>query len=294
MNSLKIRNHKEVSQNNKLEVYNKPKIVYIPLLEDITLLVNKDDYVFKGSILAKIKGKNNKNIYSSVSGKIKGFEEKRIHNNLIVKCIVIENDFQERIESGYDKIKNLNVISKTTFFKTLENFGIQNIACFNNLRIDTLIINIEKYEALMYQKCEEILETIDLILEINNINKVIIISKNKNLIKIINNYIGTYLNIKVKRIYKTNKKTYTINDIGFIYNIYEILKYNKPITEKIISINNINILVKIGTSITEIMEYIGIDNGYNKDLIITNDLSIIDLEKNDGQNKSKNKNHILN
>ena len=56
----------------------------------------------------------------------------------------------------------------------------------------------------------------------------------------------------------------------------------------------INILVKIGTPIIEIMEYIGMDNDYNKDLIITNDLSIIDLEKNIGQNKYKNKNHILN
>ena len=50
------------------------------------------------------------------------------------------------------------------------------------------------------QKCEEILETIDAILEINKIDQAIIAIKKENteLKQVFDNYIGTYLKIKLK------------------------------------------------------------------------------------------------
>ena len=46
--------------DDTIEVFNKPKNVYIPLIigndTNITVLVNKGEYVHKGSIIGKTKG----------------------------------------------------------------------------------------------------------------------------------------------------------------------------------------------------------------------------------------------
>ena len=109
------------------------------------------------------------------------------------------------------------------------------------------------------------------------------------LINIINEYIGTYLKIKLVLVpdiypmgwekklveYITSEKIeklpiekgIVVNNISTIYAIYEALKYHKPLIEKIVTItgnmikNPTNILVKIGTPIDEVIEYIG---GYKR------------------------------
>lgn len=74
MGGLKIPKYKEMSMKHKLNVYNKTEKVYIPLEyndnETSTILVKKDDYVFKGSLLGKRKGRfrsfavdQNSNVY---------------------------------------------------------------------------------------------------------------------------------------------------------------------------------------------------------------------------------------
>jgi Na+-translocating ferredoxin:NAD+ oxidoreductase RnfC subunit len=63
---LKIPKFKDLSITNKINIYNKPKYVYIPLVSqndtNITVMVKKDDYVFKGSVIGKRKG----NTYTAV------------------------------------------------------------------------------------------------------------------------------------------------------------------------------------------------------------------------------------
>ena len=60
MKGKKIPGFKKMSSNKKIGVYTKPSVVYIPLVnqndDNITLLVKKGDYVYKGSILGKRKG----------------------------------------------------------------------------------------------------------------------------------------------------------------------------------------------------------------------------------------------
>ena len=69
MGGLKIPKYKEMSMKHKLNTYNKPDKVYIPLErsknETSTILVKKDDYVFKGSLLGKRKGKFNLPVFST-------------------------------------------------------------------------------------------------------------------------------------------------------------------------------------------------------------------------------------
>ena len=97
---MKVKIDKHRLTNDELIYFNKPKKVYIPLISgsdtDITVLVKKGEYVYKGSMIAKSKGNFRIPIHSSVSRKVINFEEKKCFNGIKVKCVVIENDFKEK------------------------------------------------------------------------------------------------------------------------------------------------------------------------------------------------------
>lgn len=307
MDGLNLSKFKDVAVKHKLNIYNKPNKVYIPLVtnsnENVTILVKKDAYVFKGSIIAKRKGENRLNIFSSVSGKVIDFEEHTIFNGEKVKCAVIENDFKERIEKRYETRENLNSLSKREFITTLEKCGIVGLGGIGfpqykkynvDNKITTLIVNAVECEPYMSadyfivkEKCEEILEMVDAILEINNIDRAIIAIKkgNTDLLNIINKYIGTYLKIKVvlvpnhysmgweRRLVKKLtgvdydkypvEKGVVVNNVSTIYAMYQALKLHKPMIERIVTFtgNGLkkpqNVLVKVGTDVSEVIEYIG-------------------------------------
>ena len=138
---------------------------------------------------------------------------------------------------------------------------------------------------------EEILECIDSILEIMKIKKAYIVVKENSIeaIEKIKKYIGTYPNIELKLMpnmypagwersiveHILNKKydKYPIeigaivSNVSTIYAIYEMLKYNRPLTERIITITGTgikkptNVKVKIGALLSEIIENI---DGYKE------------------------------
>lgn len=307
MSGLKLLGNKEMSIKHKLNIYNKPKKIYIPLISgndsDITILVKKDDYVLKGSIVGRRKGSFKTPLFSSVSGKVIGFEERTIKSGESVKCVVIENDFKERIEKGFKKVDKLNSITKKEFIHTLEKCGIVGLggAGFptyvkynTDKKINTLIVNAVECEPyitadyfIIKEKCEEILEMIDAILEINNIDNAIIAIKNTNraLMDIFNKYIGTYLKIEVrlvpnlypmgwerKLIKQVTGLTYDklpserkviVNNVSTIYAMYQALKLNKPMIERIVTFSGEglkkpqNVLVKVGTPVREVIDYLG-------------------------------------
>ena len=299
---MKVKIDKHKLTKEELIVYNKPKKVYIPLISgndtNITILVNKGEYVYKGSIIGKRKGDFRIPIHSSVSGTVLDFEERTCFNGEKVKCVVIENDFKEKIEQKLSIKKTINKYSKEEFLELLKENGIVGMGGagfptyvkYEASSIDTLIVNAVECEpyimadyALAKTKCEEILETIDAILEINKIKEAIIAIKKENieLKQIFDNFIGTYLKIKIKlvpNIYpmgweKTLVKQVTgkdydkfpseegiiVNNISTIYAIYEALKYNKPLIERIVTFSGEgleephNVLVKMGTPVNEIL-----------------------------------------
>lgn len=122
-------------------------------------------------------------------------------------------------------------------------------------------------------------------MEINKIDNCIIGVKksNKDLIKFINQYVGTYLNIKVVKVpdlYPMGwerslvkattglsydklpiEKNIIVNNITTIYSIYRVLKTGLPVLERVITLSGegfiepTNILVKLGTPIEEILEH---------------------------------------
>ena len=303
---MRVRIPKHKITEEKITVYNKPKKVYIPLISgndtDITILVNKGDYVFKGSIVGKRKGELRIPICSSVSGTVVDFEDRMCFNGTKVKCVVIENDFKEKIETISSVKKNISKYTKEEFLEILRENGIVGLGGagfptyikYEGKKKTTLIVNAVECEpyitadqSLALVKCEEILEAIDAILEINGIKEGIIVIKKSNTVlkELFDNYVGTYLKIKIvqvpnffslgweralvkevtgKSYHKyPSEKGIIVNNISTIFAIYEALKFNKPLIERVITFSGEvdhprDILVKIGTPVLEIMNDLGI------------------------------------
>lgn len=267
---------------------------------NISVFVKKGDYVYKGNLLGKSQGKFSLPILASVSGTVIGFEEKYYLNGKKVKCIVIKNDFKELALNKYSVVENINQIKKETFIELLKNNSIVGMGGANfptyikystEQKIKTLIVNAVECEpyitadyVLIVEHAEEILECINAILKINGIDEAYIAIKkyNTKLINAFNKYIGTYPNIKIHEtlnIYPMGweknvvesvlNRTYdklpieigvVVNNVSTIYAIYESIKYNKPLTSRIVTFtgegfeNAKNINVKIGTSVREVIE----------------------------------------
>lgn len=236
---------------------------------------------------------------SSVSGTIVGIEKKYISNGKLVTCLVIENDFKEKCRNKLGKIYDITKYSKESFIYTLQNGGITGMGGSDyptfmkyntNDNIKCLIINGVECEigssadnAIMYNYPQEILECIDAIMEIMDIEKAYIAVKENNstIIKKLLKYINTYPNIKIWGVtdgYPSGWERYLVKNItgltyeekpsevgvitdnvSTIYSIYELLKYNRPPTEKIITVGGegvkktANYKVKIGTNFSELM-----------------------------------------
>ena len=303
---MKVKIAKKFLTEDELVVFNKPSKVYIPLISgndtDITILVKKGEYVHKGSIVAKSKGDFRIPIHSSVSGTVIDFVERTSFYGDKVKCILIENDFKEKIEEKAFVKKEINKYTKEEFIENIKENGIVGLGGSGfptyvkyGKKIKTLIVNAVECEPyittdyfLSKLKCEEILETIDAILEINRIDEAIIaISKdNIKLKEVFDSFIGTYLKIKIVVVPNTypmgwernlinevtgkqyNKlpieKGIVVNNISTIYAIYESLKFNKPLIERIVTFSGeklkkkCNVLVKIGTPIKDVLDHLGV------------------------------------
>lgn len=316
MNGIKIYKGKELTKDKKLLFYRRPKFIYIPLIsgndKNITVLVKKGDYVYKGSIIGKRKGKMSLPIFSSVSGTVLDIVPKTYLDGNTINCVVIENDFKEKIEIQPQPKEKINDYTKSEFIKILKNNGICGLGGSGfptyvkydtDMPINTLIVNAVECEPyitadviIMKEKAEEILETIDAIMDINGIKDCYIaLKKDSKILKLYQNYLGTYPRIKIvtvpnlypagweKNLVKYIKhvdydnipleKGIVVNNVSTIYAIYEALKLNKPLIERIVTFTGEmlkrpqNVYVKVGTPIREVIA--GLD-GYkrNKDVIL--------------------------
>lgn len=264
-------------------------------------LVNVGDYVFKGQVVA-INESIDFPIHSSVSGYVVENEFNELNTGKKVECIAIENDFKEKYKDKLGSIKELSNYSKEEFIELLKTSEITGLGGSDfptflkyntDSKINYLLVNgveCEPYiscdKVVMSKYMEKILEAVDAILEIMKIKKAYIVVKSSNIEsqKVINKYINTYPNIKlalmpdmypagwernvVEVVLHKKYDKYPIevgaivSNVSTIYAIYEMLKYNTPLTERIITITGTgirkpsNIKVKIGTKLSEIIENI--------------------------------------
>lgn len=302
MIGIQLEKHKKISITESIEEYLIPKMVYIPLINrkntNVTILVKKNDYVYKGQILGKTKGTLVIPIISSVSGIIRGFEMHEISSKM-VNCIVIENDFEEQVEDNMKIEDSINHFTKESFINRLYTCGIIGLGgggyptyqkFKQAVQFKTFIVNAVECEPYLttdymttYTKVEEILECCDAIMDIFSIEECFIAIKVRSdaLKEKIKSFLGTYPKIKiieVPDIYPMGwekslvryikhldylklptEKEIIVNNVSTVYAIYEALKYNKPLIERVITFsgdmleNPRNIKIKNGTSLEEIL-----------------------------------------
>ncbi len=300
---VKISKICEKPAKGELKKYLEPKKIYIPLIihwdDNITVLVKKGDYVFKGDMVAKSRGDFRTPIHASVSGTVLDYEEKYYLCGKKVKCIVIENDFKEKVRE--EKISKISDFTKEEFINRIKENGLIGLSgsgfpTYIKYDNDLKKIIVDATESnpctsadfkLMETHIEEILEIIDAVVDIWNMKEgIIAIKKGNNELKtIINSYIGTYVKLRlvevpnyyisgwekylVKKICKVNCKTFptangiVVSNIATMFAIYEAIKFNKPLIERVVTFagpmlnNPANVLVKVGTSTSDIIEFLG-------------------------------------
>ncbi len=312
LSGIKLINHKKRSITNRVLEINKPKVVYIPLVNHTNLeckcLVKIGAKVQKGEVIGVRDDYLELPIHASVSGKVIDIKDKLYLNGKKVKCVVIENDYQEKQKLKGAKRKLTNYL-KEKFVELLKECAVTGMGGSDfptyikyQADLNTIIVNAVECEPYLTAdhmitmlKIEEILETIDAVMEINNIKSGFIAIKETNyqLRTKIESYLGTYPNILlvtvvdiypmgwekylIKMILKKEYQTVpsdigvVVNNISTIYAIYKALKYQKPISKRIITISGEkiikpqNVLVKIGTPIKDVINQVG---GYDEELPI--------------------------
>lgn len=275
-------------------------------------LVKEGDYVYKGQVVA-INKYHNFPIHSSVSGYAVCGSNKIISNGKKIKCVVIENDFKEKYEKSKLKKKDISKYTKEMFIDDLRENGISGLGgadypTFLKYSIDNikcLIVNAVECEpfvscdkVVVANYADNILEAIDNILDIMKIPRAIIAISNNDVksIRMFNKYIKTYPNISLSLVEDAfpngwerlvirntlgieydrypSDKGIIVNNVSTIYAIYEMFKYNRPLTERVITITGTgikkrkNVKVKIGSLASDIINEIDEYKNIKKPLFV--------------------------
>ena len=288
MAGYKLPHHKHMSMN-ELKSFLNPKDIYLEQ-GDSKLLVG--DYVYKYQTIGH-KERFNVPIISSVSGTVVDIKDGyiKIKNDLLEKT---EKEIINRDVSKIKKEEFLDIIEKAGIIGMGGAGFPTHMKYKTDKNIELLIVNAVECEpyitadySIMNEKCNELLEGINNIIRINKINNAILAIKKTNVevIKKFKEIIDKYPKIElriVRDIYpmgwertlikEVTKKEYDIlpielgivvNNISTIFAINNASKHDIPLVERIVTItgenvkNPGNVMVKIGTSVNEILKFMG-------------------------------------
>lgn len=259
-----------------------PDHVYIPIEPGFELNVKTNSSIYMEQVLLS---NDNKKIYSPVSGKVLGKTTSMQLNNQALECIVISNDFKENIKKKSPATKYINEYSKDQINDLITKYNAINRNLVYGAK--TLVINgidMDPFEHtssfIINTYSDKILETIDALSSILGCEETILAVNNADNLNVINltNNIGTYPNITLKlmpniypigfesvllkNVISKKQEKWGVNylTVEDIYNIYNVLKRKKPITEKLITIagnaieNPKVVKVKIGSSMADVIK----------------------------------------
>jgi len=281
-NRISIKEKKEVVIDPTVVDFLNPDFLYIPITRDDTIKVKTNSEVYKEQLIVKsARG----DVYSPVSGKVIGKTSSMLVGNQKMDCMVIENDFREKTKKRMSATKYIHDFEKEEMLDLIEKYNV----CHHPITTKgkTLLINgidsdpyEHTYSYLINTHGAKILETIDALCSILEVETTILAITNndtRNVISLTNN-IGTYPNITLKLlpdIYPMGFKDILIKNVlskkqiskGFtyltvqdIYNIYNVLKRKKSMTEKLVTISGNAVEqplvanVKIGSSMADIIK----------------------------------------
>ncbi|NTW33936.1 MAG: electron transport complex subunit RsxC [Bacteroidetes bacterium] len=213
----------KISSAYPIEVIPPPAIVYIPLSQHAGMpaipVVNKNDKVKTGQLIAKAQGFISADIHSSVSGIVTNIQDIADAAGYLKKAIIIKtegDEWLENIERGNTLVKNIS-LSQTEIIEKIKDSGIVGLggAAFpTHIKLtppkgkiaEILIINGAECEPyltsdhrLMIEKGDEIMVGITILLKALNVEKAIIgIEANKqDAINILTSISEKYENIEV-------------------------------------------------------------------------------------------------
>lgn len=259
-----------------------PDYVFIPIYDNYKLQIKNNELVKKEQILLLNEGGHY--LYSPISGKIVGAKDCTLSNGKKQKCLVIENDFKEKMLNRVTMRKNLKQVSKDEFLEILKNKNRLLFDKFCTDGFDKIILSgivDEPYMAsdlfLLTNFSSEILEALSFLAKIYNTNNNLIVLKNsdRDNVEKYTNILGTYpeigLNI-IPDIYPMQKNNMFLKYLGYDYkntlivnpkdvlNIYNAIKKNKLMTEKYVTItgnaieNPIVVNAKLGALVKNVID----------------------------------------
>ncbi len=267
-----------------------PDHIFIPIYKGYKLQVKNKEQIKKEQLL--LINDQNVGIYSPISGIVVGAKECMMSNGEMQKCLVIENDFKEKMQKRTTMRKNLKQLSQNDFLEILTNKAVLNsdklsellIDLFKNKSFNRILINGIEDEPYLASKiflfknyASEILETLSFLGRIFSTKDNIVVLKNneRENIESFANILGTYPEISltvVPDIYPIGKKEVLKDYLEFslddtlilspenVIACYSAIKKNKLITEKYITItgeaivNPIVVNAKLGSSVKKIVD----------------------------------------
>lgn len=296
--------------NNYNEILN-TDYIFIPIKDEEKIVVKTNDKVLKGSLIYD----GDEKLYSSISGIV--LKVINLNNH---KYLAIKNDYKER--SSNLRARNIDNITKEKFLSYLDNNILKELLNkdINNLYINAIDDDPYIYNKYMYLKknIKDIYTISALLKKIFNINNIAIIIKN-SYHELLGEYKVDLKYIRVPDIYpigheKVLKKHLVLNENDLLIDLYDVIDLiynvikNKKIYEKYITINGnyiINpavICVKKYSYLNNILTNFKFKgNDYNiiinnslcgniidpKNIVITDDIDGVIINKNENYNPSK-------
>lgn len=259
--------------------YYSPSFIYIPYDNIDTLNIRKDKKVFNNMHLGT--RKDNSNIFSSVSGIIVG-SKKMNYLDGTYDSLIIENDFIER-RKKISPFKELSMLNKNEINDLLIKYGLYKRINSKTILIVKSTFSKKDYGDMVinYESYEEILESIDELLEVYKIKNCYIVIPNDDLVSrsAFNKYINAFPNICI-----TNSDKKIKNNKSVIYSIEDVLAVNKAVhldyllDNTMITINSkdrIVVRVKLFSSLIEVLDALKIK--YKNKKVYVNDKFIEDI-----------------
>ncbi len=280
-NTISIKKDENIKLNNNLKAYLNPKYAFFKMEKGTKLKVKDGSYVYKNDII--MVNSDGYTVHSSISGIVLGIKDVDYENGKKTS-LVIENDFKENVRIRKSAKKTIYDYKREDVLNLFEDFslsydGIKLVNLFNE-EYETLVVNgldKEIYFGNMYftlrENTSSILEAIDFLSIAFGYKKCVLALSNGNskIISAFMDIIGTYPNIELRLLqdeYPIGFNKCLQEYLGYtnalvieankIVDIYNVLKKNQPITEKIITVSGnaveprscIN--VKIGTLLSEV------------------------------------------
>lgn len=282
MQEVTIKKDEQVVLDKEIKLFLNPKFVFLPIDGHSKIAVSDHDYVYKNDCVAR--KADGRAIYSPISGRVLGLKRMNYFGKSDISSLVIENDCKENVRERKGVRKYINEYTREEFFDLLEKVsydfkGIDLRKWYQKGITDIIVNTVDLDPSFGNRKyCwleseENILETCDFLSGIFDNAKIhfAILNTDSELIDRLTSLVGTYPFFEINLIADAypngmgflQRKLLKLEDalsidLECICDVFSILKREKPITSKLITVTGPAVRptqivrVKLGTLLSEV------------------------------------------